>query len=237
MIIICGSGRSGTSAVARLIHEAGISVGHDLIEPDEHNAEGYFEERLVVMMNDALLNDVGLHAWFSVASRAEILGAAHARADMMREIVAAATPAWKDPRFSWTLEAWMKLLPERPRVIVCLRSPDEVVASTLRYYGLVGDEPTRAVEHGWRAEYERLLEIIDEYGLDAMSVDFAELNADPEAAVLPLERFVGRKLDPGFVRRDLRHHRGGVAEHLRAVYERVAALGAAYREATLTVER
>ena len=75
MIIICGSGRSGTSAVARLVHESGISVGNDLIEPDEHNAEGYFEERLVVMMNDALLNDVGLHKWFSVASRAEKIAA------------------------------------------------------------------------------------------------------------------------------------------------------------------
>ena len=237
MIIICGSGRSGTSAVARLVHESGISVGNDLIEPDEFNAEGYFEERLVVMMNDALLNDVGLHRWFSVATRTEILAAAHARADMMREIAAAATPAWKDPRFSWTLEAWMELLPEPPRVIVCLRSPDEVVASTLRYYGLGGDEPTRAVEHGWRAEYERLLEVIDEYRLDATSVDFGELNADPEAAVVPLERFVGRKLDPGFVRRDLRHHRGGVPEHLRDVYERVAALGARWREATLSAER
>jgi hypothetical protein len=33
--------------------------GRDLIEPDEFNAEGYFEERGVVTMNDALLNDVG----------------------------------------------------------------------------------------------------------------------------------------------------------------------------------
>ncbi|MEX0759409.1 MAG: hypothetical protein WD100_07510 [Tistlia sp.] len=31
--------------MARLLHEAGISVGRDLIEPDEFNAEGYFEER------------------------------------------------------------------------------------------------------------------------------------------------------------------------------------------------
>jgi Sulfotransferase family len=237
MIIICGSGRSGTSAVARLIHEAGISVGNDLIEADEFNAEGYFEERLVVMMNDALMNDVGLNTWFSAASRAQILDAAHARGDMMREIFAAATPAWKDPRFSWTLEPWLELMTERPRVIVCLRSPDEVVASTMRYYGLVGDEPTRAVEHSWRAEYERLLEIIEEYRLDAMTIEYGALNADPETAIVPLERFVGRKLDAGFVRRDLRHHRGGVPDHLRDIYERVAKLGARWREAKATVER
>ena len=237
MIIICGSGRSGTSAVARLLHEAGMSVGHDLIEADEFNPDGYFEERLVVMMNDALLNDVGLHTWFSVASRMQILDAAHGRAGMMREIVAAATPAWKDPRFSWTLEAWMELLPERPRIISCLRSPDEVVASTLRYYGLAGDEPARAIAHTWRTEYERLLEVIDAYGLDAMSIAYGELQADPQAAIGPIERFVGRKLDAGFVRRDLRHHRGGVPARLRDVYERVAALGARWRQPTLTVER
>jgi len=56
--IICGSGRSGTSAVARLLHEAGLSVGHELIEPDEHNAEGYFEERQVVKINVTVSIDI-----------------------------------------------------------------------------------------------------------------------------------------------------------------------------------
>jgi len=229
MFLICGSGRSGTSAVARLLHEAGISLGHDLIEPDEFNAEGYFEERGVVMLNDALLNDVGLHRWFSVASREEILRAARARVEPMRELVATATPAWKDPRFSWTLEAWLEVLSERPRVIVCLRSPAEVVASTLRYYGLAGDEPTRAVEQTWGAQYERLLDVIADYQLDAISIDYGALHADPDAAIKPLERFVGRTLDPAFVRQDLRHHQGGVSPDLQGVYDRVAALGEQWR--------
>ncbi|MBI5285271.1 MAG: sulfotransferase [Chloroflexi bacterium] len=229
MILICGSGRSGTSAVARLLHEAGISMGNDLIEPDEFNAEGYFEERGVVRMNDALLNDVKLHTWFATASRQDILAAARARGDGMRELAAQATPAWKDPRFSWTLEAWMEVLPEKPRVIVCLRSPAEVVASTLRYYGLSGDEPTRAVEHTWRAQYERLLDVIAEYGLEAIGIEYGALFDDPAAAIAPLERFVGRKLDAGGVRRDLRHHKSAVSGELRAVYDRVAALGAEWR--------
>ncbi len=232
MILICGSGRSGTSAVARLLHEAGIGMGHDLIEPDEFNAEGYFEERGVVKMNDALLNDVKLHTWFATASRQEILAAARARGEGMRELAAQATPAWKDPRFSWTLEAWMEVLPERPRVIVCLRSPAEVVASTLRYYGLSGDEPTRAVEHTWRAQYERLLDVIAEYELEAISIEYSALFDDPAGAIAPIERFVGRRLDAGGVRRDLRHHKGAVSGELRGVYDRVAALGAEWRAAS-----
>ena len=64
MFIVAGSGRSGTSAVTRMLHEAGLTAGHDLIEADDSNAEGYFEERAVVQMNDAILRESGLLKWF-----------------------------------------------------------------------------------------------------------------------------------------------------------------------------
>ncbi len=229
VIIITGSGRSGTSAVAQALHISGVPVGHDLIEADEGNPEGYFEERGVVRVNDAILNAAGNRAWFNEMTRAQVIAASEEYAPLMRELLHGATPAWKDPRFSWTLEAWMRLMPERPRVIVCLRSPDEVIASTLRYYGLAGEEPEGAVAHEWRCEYERLLEIIDEYALDAVPVEFAELHNDPELAIEPVARFVGRSLDASGVRRALRHHRAAVRDDLRDVYERVRALGAAWR--------
>jgi len=227
MIIITGSGRSGTSAVARMVHEAGLSVGHDLIEADESNVEGYFEERGLVAINDAILNDVGLNEWFADAPRERIIEAARARGDAMRELAESATPAWKDPRLCWTLEAWMELLPKRPRVIVCLRSPSEVTASTLKYYGQVGEEAVRHVEHRWLSEYGRLLEIIGEYGLDAISIEFGALHGDAERAVELIGRFVGRGLDASTVRRDLRHHAAEIPEHMREMYERVCALGRA----------
>jgi hypothetical protein len=208
-----------------MVHEAGLSVGHDLIEADESNPEGYFEERGLIAINDAILNDVGLDEWFTDASREQIIEAARARGDAMRELVGGATPAWKDPRLCWTLEAWMELLPERPRVIVCLRSPSEVAASTLRYYGQVGEGAVRHVEDRWLSEYGRLLEIIDEYELEAMSIEFAVLHGAAEGAVEPIGRFIGRQLDASAVRRDLRHHEAEIPEHMRDMYERVRALG------------
>ncbi len=226
MFLICGSGRSGTSAVARLLHEAGITMGLDLIEADESNAEGYFEERTVVELNDVILRDAGLGPWFAMASREVVLEAARLHGEEMGVLAAAATPGWKDPRFSWTLEAWMEVLPERPRVIVCLRSPAEVVASTLRYYGLEGEEATAAVEHTWRCEYERLLEVIGAYGLDAICIEYGELVADPDSAIEPLARFLGRELGGAGVRRDLKHHAAAVPGEFAELYARVAALGA-----------
>jgi hypothetical protein len=226
MIIVTGSGRSGTSAVARLLHESGLHAGHDLIEADESNAEGYFEERSIIVINDHILEDVGMREWFTAASRAQLLEAARAQEGDMRMMIRAATPLWKDPRFCWTLEAWMELMYMKPRVVVCLRSPAEVVASTLKYYGQVSEEAVRHVEHRWLSEYGRLLEVIDEYELDAVSVEFESLHHDPEKAIAPVERFVGRTLDPAFVRRDLRHHAADVPASMRETYERVRELGA-----------
>jgi hypothetical protein len=227
MIIITGSGRSGTSAVARLVHVSGLSVGHDLVEADESNAEGYFEERSIIVINDHILEDAGMRDWFTAAPRAELLEAARAQESDMRMMIRAATPVWKDPRFCWTLEAWMELMYLKPRVIVCLRSPSEVVASTLKYYGQVSDEAKRHVEHRWLSEYERLLEIIDEFSLDAISVEFEALHGDPAKAVKPLERFLGRKLDSSGIRTDLRHHAEATPAEMRETYARVRALGGA----------
>ncbi len=227
MFLITGSGRSGTSAVAQLLHEAGLSVGHDLLEPDEHNAEGYFEERMVIMINDAILKAAGIGEWFTTATRERIREAAVQYVDYMRDQVQVATPVWKDPRFSWTLEAWLEMFPEPPRIIVCLRSPAEVVASTLAYFAQAGNDAEAAVKHVWRTQYERLLEIIAEFGLDAICVEYAALHADPQRAAAPLARFVGRPLDVRTVRRDLRHHAVPIPDDLVELYERVRGLGTA----------
>ena len=227
MFLITGSGRSGTSAVAQLLHEAGLSVGHDLIAPDEHNTQGYFEERMLIMIDDAILKAAGVGEWFTTAKREQIRDAAAQYADYMRDLVKTATPAWKDPRLSWTLEPWLEMLPERPRIIVCLRSPAEVVASTLTYFAQGGDDAESAVKHVWRVQYERLLEIIAEYGLEAICVEYPALQADPERTAAPLARFVGRALDVRTVRRDLRHHAVAIPDDLLELYERVRGLGVA----------
>lgn len=226
MILITGSGRSGTSAVAQLLHHAGLSVGNDLIEPDEHNAEGYFEERALVAINDAILEVAGVGAWFSTATREEILSAASSQLEAMQDLATTATPVWKDPRLCWTLEPWLAVLPEPPRIIVCLRSPAEVVASTLTFYMLGGDEAEAAVLHVWRTQYERLLEVIGEYGLDATTVQFGRLQSDPADAADSLASFVGRPLDAGTVRQELRHHSAPIPGDLVELYERVRSLGA-----------
>ncbi|HYM16896.1 MAG TPA: sulfotransferase [Dehalococcoidia bacterium] len=230
MILVCGTGRSGTSAVARLLHESGLAVGHDLIPADEFNPEGYYEERPLIQLDEAILAAVGLHRWFATASRDQLLRSARGYAREMHALAATATPAWKDPRFCWTLEAWLEVLEAPPRMLVCLRAPGEVVASTLRYYGLAGDEATRAAEHVWRTQAERLLDVVEAYRIDALAVEYGALLTSPAEAVEPIARFVGRPLDAALVRSDLRHHEAATTPpHLADLYARTAMLGADWR--------
>jgi hypothetical protein len=225
MILVTGSGRSGTSAVARLLHEAGIAVGRHLVAADANNAEGYFEERPLIEINQHILHGAGLGGMSSEASRASLIDAAQPFVDDMLALAADATPAWKDPRFSWTLEPWLGVLAPRPRIIVCLRSPGEVLASTLRYYGQDSAEATDHVMRLWRNQYQRLLAVIGDYRLEAVCVEYEELHGDPARAIAPLVRFVGRDLDSSLVRTDLRHHAADVSPELRELYSCVCSLG------------
>jgi hypothetical protein len=225
LIIVTGCGRSGTSAVARMLHESGISVGHELIPADEGNAEGYFEERPVVQLNDEIVQTAGLAQFFSTASRELILECARPLDERMHTLAAGATPAWKDPRFSWTLEAWLPYFEEPPRVIVCLRNPAEVIASAMRYYGMAGDDGWRAIGHVWRVETERLLEIITAFRLEATCVEFDALHADIHAVAGELSAFTGNEICPVGVRSDLRHHHTDMPEEFARLYDCVRALG------------
>jgi hypothetical protein len=225
MIIIAGCGRSGTSAVARMLHDSGICVGRDLIPPDEGNAEGYYEERAVVQLNDEIVQTAGLGAFFTNPSREAILACALPLADRMRDLAAEATPAWKDPRFCWTLEAWLDAFESPPRVVVCLRNPSEVIASAMRYYGMVDDEGSRAIAHIWRTENERLLEIIEAYKLAATSVVYDDVLEHPEQVAACLSAFLEHDVQPTGVRADLRHHRADLPDEFAELYGRVKNVG------------
>ena len=45
MILVVGTGRTGTSDVARILEELGVMMGHQFHLPDEFNPNGYFEDK------------------------------------------------------------------------------------------------------------------------------------------------------------------------------------------------
>ncbi len=226
LIIVTGAGRSGTSAVAQVLHASGCSMGNDLHEPTEFNPTGYFEDRWVTAVNDGILAACGLDRRFGRASRAEVLAAAEPYRGEMARLAREADGGWKDPRFCWTLEAWLAELPAPPRLIVCLRSPRAVVDSTVRRYGQTSAHARRHVSFQWARQYLRLLEVVRDYALEALCVEYDALVGEPEATVERLSQFLGRPLDPCAIDRSLRHEVAAVPKRHAAVYRAVRGLSA-----------
>ena len=236
-IIVTGAGRSGTSAVARVLHESGVRMGRQMAAATEANREGFYEDLDVVALNERLLADLAMSdPWRAErwATRAEVLAAARPYRNEMAALAAQDIDGWKDPRFAITLEAWLPLLPSAPKIIVCLRSPQAYADSVTRIYGLV--KPERAMRE-WSRHYRRLLAVLREHKLVATCVEYDALIEQPAAVVEGLSRFVERPLDARYVEAALRRQRARVPEQYRALYERVARLGGESRGAQAKVSR
>jgi hypothetical protein len=224
LIIVTGAGRSGTSAVARVFHESGCSMGDELHEAGPSNPAGYYEDKWITWVNDGILAATGLDRFFGHATREQVLAAAERYRGDMQRIASEAGGGWKDPRFCWTLEAWLPALEAPPKVVVCLRSPRAVADSAVRHYGQTSVYARRHIAFQWSRQYDRLLEVVREYGLEAICVEYEDLVGEPEATVEWLSRFAGRPLDASAVDRTLRHEAGPVPKHHRSMYRRVRAL-------------
>jgi hypothetical protein len=221
-LIVTGPGRSGTSAVARVLHESGLRMGDNLAAASEFNQAGFYEEVPVVELNDQILADCALDAPGAWATRETVLSAALPYRQQMAEIVAASTAeGWKDPRLCVTLEAWLPHLPARPDVIVCLRSPEAFVNSVISIFGL---SPREDLEAWWENHLRRIVDIVDGYSLRATSVVYEELIDDPERTVAALSAFVGRELDAGLVQPELRQFAHEVPARHRALFDEVRSL-------------
>src|SRR5437867_9039357 len=160
-ICIAGMHRSGTSMIARVLNLCGLHLGRadDLIPPGPDNAEGFWEHRHFVAINDALLAAFG-GTWDAPPPlplgwhKDPKLTPAYRRAgELIREFRGSSGWGWKDPRNSLTLPFWRHLLPD-VQVVVCLRNPLEVAASLRRRQGGVTPDVGLGL---WLTYYHRLL--------------------------------------------------------------------------------
>ena len=135
IVCIAGAHRSGTSMVARLLHNCGLYLGPDseLVPGRADNPDGFWGNRWFVALNDEVLNELG-GAWDLPPKAEEVFN--NRRLDPLRvkaqllieEFGSASVWGWKDPRNCLTLPFWRDLLPEL-KALVIVRNPLEVAYS------------------------------------------------------------------------------------------------------------
>jgi hypothetical protein len=141
-ICVAGMHRSGTSLVARLLAASGVYAGSraELVEPAPDNPEGFGESLPFLRLNDAVLARLGgfwdrppaMPPGWAVSPRLSSLR--RDAATLIARFRGQEPWFWKDPRNSLTVAFWREVIPDL-RVVVCVRSPQEVVASLERRGG------------------------------------------------------------------------------------------------------
>ncbi len=195
-VCVTGMHRSGTSLVARLLHLCGLDLGPtaELIPPRPDNPDGFWENRRLVAVNDALLAARGC-GWDHPPPPDLDLRAAGWPPHLTEQAIAVLRDleqdrpwGWKDPRCCLTLPFWRELRPDL-RVVVCLRQPLAVARSLTRRNGL---SPALGL-HLWEAHLSRLL--AEAPAGRHLVVALERLTAAPEQELERLCRWLG--LAPG----------------------------------------
>jgi hypothetical protein len=95
----------------------------------------------------------------------------------------------------------------------------------MRRYGQTEPKVERWLGRQWKLQYERLLEVIGDNGLEALCIEYDALLAARQATIERLAAFVGRPLDAGPVEPVHRHESGEVPRGYRRLYARVRKVG------------
>lgn len=230
-LVVLGMHRSGTSAMAGVLSRIGFGVGASLLLPNQYNPRGYFENKLLVDENNALLER--LHsAWDDVRplpldALAQHLASSDNRvrhkALLETELSGSGGVdqgyVLKDPRLCRVLPLWQPVWQDlgwNPRYILMLRHPDEVVASLQHRDGM-------APEHGYLLYVAYLLDaerytrtcqrsvVLYERLLNTPDTVWQQLTAEIQLPAVPPDRWTQavELLTP-----ELRHHQAGVSETL-----------------------
>lgn len=116
-IVVLGPHRSGTSVVTRALQGAGVALGKHLLEPNDDNPKGFFENARIVAFNDRLLKHLGM-CWDHLGAMpasilddpAEESWLAEAAALLREEFEDNTSIGLKDPRLCLLGAFWNKAL-------------------------------------------------------------------------------------------------------------------------------
>lgn len=153
LVLVTGTGRSGTSTMAGTFHHLGLHVPGPHLGADESNPQGFYESRWAVRFHRRITTAAGIN---DVDARPEALELARAVVDdrlrdRLRTFLTEQSTGHdqvvvKDPRSVWAHQLWRTVAEELGlalRYVSMLRHPAEVVGSRTTYYSATDDERER----------------------------------------------------------------------------------------------
>jgi hypothetical protein len=223
-VLIMGTGRSGTSMTAGVLARAGYFMGEHLNPGNETNPKGQFEDREVNRINESLLSQItparpsniigdlffksrliyGQRWLARVPLGVSIPSPSHIE-ERIKALIKNEPFCFKDPRFSYTLPVWRRLI--KDGVFICVfRHPGVTVASILKQKEKVPHLRSISINVNqifqvWELMYSHITRIHYRQGGEWLFFHYNQFFEDN--TFYRLETTLGAKVDRGFVQSSL----------------------------------
>lgn len=173
-IIVLGTYRSGTSAVAGVLHHLGVMMGKEFDKPAASNPTGYFEDLEFKRLFDMLAE--GREVWKLLETLVKI-----------RETE---SPIWgvKDPQLCLFLSKFLPLIHTEHRIISTIRSKEEICKSLAK--AITGQEPERFLPLVEKYLQHKETQLANYQG-NVLEVKISDLKSHKESEVQRIADFVG----------------------------------------------
>jgi hypothetical protein len=209
LVLITGTGRSGTSTMSGTLHHLGLYVPGPHLGANESNPKGFYESRWAVKFHDRLNERAGINAYDSrpgafALAQAAITPQSRERLEKFLAEHAAMSDqvVVKDPRSVWVQALWREAAATAGldiRYITMLRHPAETVGSRTTYYAA----PDPASQHRYgllnvaRWVNNSLISERETRGFPRAFVHYTDLLADWRAVAGRIGDQLGLRYDAG----------------------------------------
>jgi hypothetical protein len=193
IVVVLGSGRSGTSLLMQTLHALGMEVSDDLTEASVANPIGPFEDKEIFDLQSSLIQELGGHVaapmpddWlkdklvFRAMTQLEAL--IQNRLEKVNGLF-----GFKDPKTSMLIPLWVRLFNKMkltPAYVLAVRDPGSTVASFLMQY----NQPADMAELVWLV---RMVETINNTAADCFVMHYEDWFAEPLPLAQSLLNYTG----------------------------------------------
>jgi len=216
-VFVLGMGRSGTSALTRLLALCGASLPPRLLGATDSNLTGHWEPLDALMLNERFLGERSSN-WYDPSLRVQLTAIDESRREtFISEITAfldkcpkSTLVVIKEPRITALTEYWFEAVTRTgtsPKIVIPVRHPAEVAASLGARDGI-----SHSLSNALWLKYNLLAERTSR-GLRRAFVGYGNLLTNWRNETDRIAAALGVQLSPNsdvevatFLRSDLRHH-------------------------------
>jgi hypothetical protein len=203
IIIALGMHRSGTSALANLLHNSNIVMGEDnnfIPKSSQENIKGFYENYLFRMLNDNIAEKCGyrIKSWQTNIPK---MNSNIFQKYRMRRILRDYNKkypkwGWKDPRTCLTLGLWLNEITaidfsNECKILYIMRDPYAVALSMTKRRNTNFEKGLEL----WRLYNQRALETIDSFRFDVQYLTYESLCSMPTETSSRISSFLEHPID------------------------------------------